>query len=624
MSRHSVLLDGLTIALMTIVVLQASTSGASPSIRASSAAVPSLQANIQSSDDFAVFTNATVQLPGIAQKSLVMEPSVAQKNQIIFYIGNWFAARSSDAGLNWAYVDPKSGFNVSDPFCCDQDTIYIPSRGIFVWYRMGVNASSYNEFLLSVSTNASFWWNYSFRPTDVDPLWTNQFFDFVILAYSNSYLYVTNNLFKTPCSIDCYANSLILRLSLDTLKNDKPLFPISSSDYYATQNEGFAPVQGATKMMYFASHSTTDPTGTLLLYVWNESMPSSTILTVPIKHTAYTPTGDGGGLTLPSCPTPDGGNICLRLDDRILGGWISNGVIGFFWSVAQGSGFAEPYTYIIRINATLMTNMDFKHEPILANPNYAWVYAWISPNARGDLGLVAYTAGLTRYPTLDFGIQDTISNHTWQFYPGGVASSTHGPGVNGIGKSCLSDAGYACWGDFIRVRAYNGTGNAWIATGYSLLGPCSQTHTSQCNSLEARYLVLGRIGDDPFNYANVTLTFHSNLPSTGTISCAGQTFLDGQMALLPANTTIPCTANPPSGYHLKSWSGLATGTSIAINVFTHNGGSLTADFAVGVASTLTPTDTLMMGLMLVFVLWGGRRFRRTRFSSYPSTQLRTK
>ena len=39
-------------------------------------------------------------------KSNVMESSTAQNGKYAFFTGNWFAARSTNGGINWAFVNP--------------------------------------------------------------------------------------------------------------------------------------------------------------------------------------------------------------------------------------------------------------------------------------------------------------------------------------------------------------------------------------------------------------------------------------------------------------------------------------------------------------------------------------
>lgn len=119
-------------------------------------------------------------VPG-GYKSNVMESSVGTAGKYVFYTGNWFAARSQNGGKTWSYINPYSGFS---DFCCDQVAIYDPSRNIFIWLRMGgaslVSGNYENRFRLSISKDAfgSTLWYYDFKPTNANPAWTNQWWDY--------------------------------------------------------------------------------------------------------------------------------------------------------------------------------------------------------------------------------------------------------------------------------------------------------------------------------------------------------------------------------------------------------------------------------------------------------------
>src|SRR2546425_11491533 len=106
--------------------------GTSPDGIASNRFFPRTIISASSQSDFVSFANKTV--PSVGQASLVDEPSVANKGPIVFYTGNHYAARSSDGGFSWSSVDP---FGDMSDFCCDQDVIYVPSRSLFIWERMG-------------------------------------------------------------------------------------------------------------------------------------------------------------------------------------------------------------------------------------------------------------------------------------------------------------------------------------------------------------------------------------------------------------------------------------------------------------------------------------------------------
>ena len=87
-------------------------------------------------DDIVLTTNSELTQPGSQQlASSVGEPSVAVKDKVVMYTGNWYAARSIDGGASFEYIDPFTAF--PDPqglgMCCDQVVNYIASIDTFVW-----------------------------------------------------------------------------------------------------------------------------------------------------------------------------------------------------------------------------------------------------------------------------------------------------------------------------------------------------------------------------------------------------------------------------------------------------------------------------------------------------------
>ena len=72
----------------------------------------------------------------------VLEPSVSNKGDIIFYTGNWFTAKSFDSGITWEYASLLD--QMSDA-CCDQISYYDPKHSIFLWYLQGRENPSTGE-----------------------------------------------------------------------------------------------------------------------------------------------------------------------------------------------------------------------------------------------------------------------------------------------------------------------------------------------------------------------------------------------------------------------------------------------------------------------------------------------
>ena len=463
----------------------------------SSSASPLTIVSASPQSDFVNFANNTV--PSLGQASLVDEPSVANKGPIVFYTGNHYSARSSDGGFSWTNIDPSA--DMSD-FCCDQDVIYVPSQSIFVWERLGVNESgSQGRIRLSVSTEASSWLFSDFHTYDLNSAWANQWFDYPQLAVSNNYLYVTANLFTFPLETGTWQRTVILRIPLGPLKTGGQYtysyFSSSTTGFFNSARSGFFPVQGATDTMYWGAHVACgflQSNQCVRVYKWQEGTDWSSITSADVQVPSFSVVDRNA-----HCPSPDGGDACARADSRIVGAWVANHSIGFVWEANSDSNHPMPYVDAARIDEQSMTLLD---SPILWNSNYAWLYGYVSPNARGDLGIVTFCSGATSgscsYPTFVAGVFiGTASQSPWDLYR--VSESTNGPS-----QTCLQATTKPCWGDYVRVRPFGGNGNVWIASGFVLHGG------SQASDVSPRFIVFGHSPDGP------TLTMHYTTVGGGT------------------------------------------------------------------------------------------------------------
>ena len=129
--------------------------------------------------------------------------------------------------------------------------------------------------------------------------------------------------------------------------------------------------QGAGSTMYFATHVSNT---SLRVYAWPESgNPTAT----NISHAAYSTAG------VYTCPGPDGRDWCGRSDDRVMTGWVSNGLLGFMWNAPKGSSglgsFAYPYVQILLVKQSSMTAAG---QSAMSNPGYAFMYPSAGVNAR--------------------------------------------------------------------------------------------------------------------------------------------------------------------------------------------------------------------------------------------------
>lgn len=380
-------------------------------------------------------------LPNAAapNRSTRMEASLANSGRYVFYTGNWFAARSTNRGQTWSYVNP---FADMQEFCCDQDVIYDEGRDIFLWYRQGDPDASGNRFRLGVSRNATNWWFYDLRPIGLNNAWTNQWYDYPHLALSNDFLYIATNMFDFGSdgvggtNDDNWTRTVILRWPLSRLLAGTGF----NYRYYAQSARfNFTPVQGVgLQTMYWGTHNSTN---SFRIYRWAED--STTIYWNNRTIPAWSPTPRGRA----HCRGPGGYNWCAWADSRVVAGWVAKGVIGFFWNVREGSGFPWPY-----VNAATFRESDraYLGRPFIWWDTNAWLYASASPNKRGHLGIAAWWGNRTVGPTCAVGIDDDFNGDPpgWEM-GANVAQSNRTPSNN-------------AWGDYLRVRQFEPSEKTWI------------------------------------------------------------------------------------------------------------------------------------------------------------------
>ena len=402
-------------------------------------------------------------LPPAGFKSVVDEPSAATAGKFVFYTGNWYAARSTDGGKTFGFIDPFAGL---PDFCCDQDVIYDPGRDMHIWFRQTVASTTSNTVRIGVTKNggATFTY-YDFTPVSLNAAWTNQWFDYPRIVVSNNYLWVASNMFSTT-GAQAWTRTFIIRLNLDDMFASEA---VSWAYFAATDVFNFTPVQGATTTMYWGTHVNTT---TLRIFRWDEV--GTTILSDNVTIPSWTSTPRGSAI----CTTADGFTPCARFDDRIMSGWLANWdgfpgekMIGFFWNVKQSAGFLKPYT-----NAALFRERDRSYvaRPFIRSDAGAWIYADGAPNGRGNLGVSLNY--VSNYPHLYAAIDDDFNGAppSWETKP--VQMGTNGPSQNK-------------WGDYNRARPHYPAGLKWIATGHVLIGG------TLGDAVSPRYVLFGRSRD---------------------------------------------------------------------------------------------------------------------------------
>jgi hypothetical protein len=408
---------------------------------------------------------STIVGPSLTVKHAIAEPSVAQNRLSIYYTGNVFAARSNNLGTSWASINPFVDF---PQMCCDQDVVYDQNHGVYLWFRQGrAQTNGENTVILSVSKDTITWTSYRLSPPRVNSAWSGQWFDYPHLALSNNYLYISTNTFKNPPPNSFFTQTVMFRFNLNDLSH---ALPVHYQYYWTTRQFTFTPVQGAKDIMYWATHDPTALGVREVIYRWPDNGPI-TATTVGVPAWSF-----GARNMVCFAPDPAHTNWCGRSDSRIIGGWISidmrtgREMIGFLWNAKQGGAFRYPYIDVATFFVT--PNIVYRANANIFNQNFAWMYGFISPNAKGELGLVAYYGGGVYYPSIAAGIVD--SSYTPPPY--NVISVRAGTHANSL------------WGDYDRVRAINGFGSISVWNGAAI----TMQGCSDFSCVEPRYFIFGK------------------------------------------------------------------------------------------------------------------------------------
>ena len=410
-------------------------------------------------EDLVLFRNISLSDADTAgQTSVVDEPSVSNNGQQILLTGNWYASRSLDNGATWDYISPYNALpSASGGFCCDQMTLYDPSRDLTFWYLQYVEQNDSNTVRLAVKrgptlgNNVWHWWD--FTPTSVDGNWTNEWFDYPDMALSNDFLYVTTNVFSTRGDED-WVRAVVLKIPLDDLERGESL---TYQNWSTTRWGSLRLVRGARDTMYFASNSRRLD----MIRVWSWPEDSTELSQHDINLTQWR-AGDYHSAG------PDGNNWLGRADDRITGAWVAEGQLGFMWTANSGSQRPNPYIKVAQIKEDGMTLIG---EPDIWSGNATFAYPDACPNDRGHIGITLFYGTPNTPPCHVVGIRDDYSNQQWDLQI--TRAGTNGP---------RDDK----WGDYLSCRQHSPDGLTWVASGFTLQGGSSWTN------VEPRVVHFGR------------------------------------------------------------------------------------------------------------------------------------
>jgi hypothetical protein len=390
----------------------------------------------------------------------VGEPSVASRNNTVFFTGNWYAAVSQDGGQSFSFINPAVAFPnpPGSQFCCDQVVHYIPQIDAFVWLLQytddGNNENRQRLAFARTADVVSSGWkivDITSRNLGLPNVWL----DFPDIAVGSNMLYVTSNGFDTA---DDWVASVVVRLPLAGIAallkgTGAPTAQFSIS----RDNPSFRVAQHCLTRAFWATHQSTSA---IRLFTWPESAAQPTFQDVQVA--SWNPSNYRS-------LTPSGKNWLERCDSRMVGATRRPGdELWFARAASRGGANNRPNPYVqiarLRVNgntATLLENIN------VWDANLATSYAALGTNSRGEVGASYFVGGPTKHPSHVVGI---LTN------PMKVAETEEGGNTS------------TQWGDYLTVRRhYGNTQRLFAATGYTL-APGATRGTP-------RFVLFGRAGD---------------------------------------------------------------------------------------------------------------------------------
>jgi len=399
-------------------------------------------ANPQAPGDFKFWRNHKLNDTEAPSVSNVCEPTAASKDKTVIYTGNWFAARSTNYGGKFTYVNPYTVFTppTGMVFCCDQEVIYDRSRGIFIWSLLYITPTASGGCnRIALSKDGKTWWYYDFNYS------TTNLPDYPHLRLSDNYLYLTTNHFAPS-----FTSTRLLRLPLTDMSLKKG-FGYSLIDRTDVFNFVVAKNRFHQCTAYFVSnYILAGPYNQVRIFYWPESGGTYFWNTVTVSAWSFS------GFI---CTTPDGRNPCGRMDTRILGAvvtnWgapgVSDKVLWLSWNAGPITGRPKVYTYVVKIN---LNNWAILGYADIWNSSATWGYCAMGVNDYGHLALSLNYMGSPVYVDSYLSLYDNYTPSPppgWQIYLGKAGAA--GPTDNQ-------------WGDYNWVDQQFPKSNLWVGTGH--------------------------------------------------------------------------------------------------------------------------------------------------------------
>jgi hypothetical protein len=440
----------------------------------SAASLPSNETSLTNDTDFYDIVLKKIQLDnhvlsdsGII-KSLVAEPAIAKKDDLLLFLSNHYMLRSTDNGDNWSLVDMHNDSLID--ICCDNRILYDDKHEIFVWYAQGEEKNNVNTARIAISKDGISWLMYYFKPSDIGNYLPARWFDFPHLVVGDKYLYLFTSV------IHKYPSGLVMRISLDDLAHCNPSHLTNTSDlsncsasydyYYSLWKPNFAPIYNIDETLYWIHHISNNNTR---IYQWDENSNFTTIKYKDVEIDPWKPLEKNKSKCDPDSQTFEQ-NWCIRSDSRVLAGWKVGDQIGFFWNAdfnstsKTGQNINFPY-----INGATFEvgpdKVEYKGRPYIYNNGTVFLYPAVSVNSNNEVGMLAFYGEAILKPSFIFGTTKNIStNLPWDTEI--IKQSDRIPLVH-YRSNDTNRTNVLSWGDYVTL---NSEGTRWYGTAFVLEG----------------------------------------------------------------------------------------------------------------------------------------------------------
>lgn len=412
------------------------------------------------------FNISSISLPSgpLANFSAVMEPSGDNAGKYRFQAGNWYAAKSTNGGTTWTYLNPFSVFGQG--FCCDQVVTYDEGRNAWFWLLQYTDGT----LKLAVSTNdLQSWCAYTISPSTTG--FSGQI-DYNDLVLTTNYIHVVSNYFPSGGG----QGSQIIRMPLDQLSSCSSW----SGSSFRRSDLGFTwkAVSGAYDVLYWGTNWYGTLGKSFRVFKWPENSNDVTWYDRTLNTTFAFFTRNSGQ----NCASNNGNvkNWCQFADSRVLGGArytdpSGNSLLVFSFNAKQGGPFNLPWPYTERVYFKESDLSYFKSDRQFANDT-AYQFMSMATDARGHVGMTSLYGGGTRdsgnrYVSGLVALQDDIApNQPWSY-------ATNALGSGNVCKR--SNDGLYRTGDYTTTRPYRPTNRFFLGHNFTFT-----TNAGSCGSQE--------------------------------------------------------------------------------------------------------------------------------------------